>query len=118
MIDDPLSFRLEKDVALQMRPARLNDAEFEWAVRSLCEVNPGIFACWLVEARSPVYPDPVVLIVLLLDDSAGPIAKAAAPFVEMLAAVPRLQHRTYILEAGGIDGGPPGDPFYVRDAAV
>ena len=114
MNNTPKKFVLRDDQPCQVRPAQNVTAEFESAVRQVCEANPSIVACYLFDIRRAQSDSIELGIALRLEDESTQMDRAAEEFQHMLSKFPEVAERTIIISAEPFGPICAGSEFYLK----
>jgi hypothetical protein len=114
MLQVPGKFALQSDVTIQTRRAQAVDEQLAAAVKNVCEANPQIIACYLLDARKPESGEMTLLIALTFDDEAAQMDLAGLQFQAMLRQFPVFAPKTFIMSSRAFVKKYKGAEFYVR----
>ena len=116
MASIPGKLRLISKVEVQTRRAQAVDPQLAGAIRSACQSNRCIAACYLLDARKPETEEIVLFIAVTVDDEAAHMDSVAQQFQTMLRQFPIQAPKTFIMSSAGFIERHAGTEFYTREA--
>ena len=114
MREAPHRFVLQEDHDCQARLARNMSGELVAAIRRICERNPSVLACFLLEIRRKPSDAINLAIAVSLQDEATQIDQAVAEFQQMLQEFQEVAQRTTMLSSKPFRSLYSGSEFYVK----
>ena len=118
MASIPGKLRLIRKVDVQTRRAQAVDRQLARAIRSACQSNRCIAACYLLDARKPEKDEIFLFIAVTVDDEAAHMDSVAQQFQTMLRQFPIQAQKTYIMSSARFIKRHAGTEFYSREAVA
>ena len=113
MSEVPGKYVLAHDVVVETRTAHV-DQQLANAVLEVCQANPQIQACYLLDTRTPGTEEIVLTIALTVDNESAHMDSVAQQFQAMLMHFSEQAKKTFIMSAAGFVQIHAGSEFYVR----
>ena len=113
MADIPGKYVVAHDVVVETRTARV-DQQLATALLGVCQANPHIRACYLLDTRRPGAEEIALTIALTVDNEPANMDSVAQQFQAMLMQFPEQARKTYIMSSDGFLKNHAGSEFYVR----
>jgi hypothetical protein len=110
-------FVLSADVTIQTRRAQNLSPSLKTAIRKLCESNPSIVACFVLDARRPDTGAVALLVAVTLESGEAEMDSIATQFQAMLRQFPEQAKSAFLTSSRQFVDQYAGSEFYVRQAA-
>jgi|SRR6516162_9015810 hypothetical protein len=114
MSNESVKFVLAKPATWQFRRAQGVAPALAQAVSHLCELNPEIEACYLLDTRKDERSESKLTIALSLANEEEHMERIAVKIQEMLRQFPEIAKNAAIMSAKPFERSCVGAPFYVR----